>query len=68
MEAEQIFQIPLQNLMDDDIISWQDTNEGIYRVKSGYNAQIDWDSSNPPQGHTIVLLKKGPSLEKPLES
>jgi hypothetical protein len=38
MEAEQIFQIPLQNLMDDDIISWQDTNDGIYMVKSGYNA------------------------------
>jgi hypothetical protein len=28
MEAEQIFQIPLQNLMDDDIISWQGTNYG----------------------------------------
>jgi hypothetical protein len=64
MEAEQIFQIPLQNLMDDDIISWQDTNDGIYMVKSGYNAQMDWDSSNPPQGHTLVLLTKRPKFGK----
>jgi hypothetical protein len=38
IEANQILQIPLTNVLDEDTISWQGTRDGIYTVKSGYNA------------------------------
>ncbi|KAK2374342.1 Ribonuclease H superfamily protein [Trifolium repens] len=51
-EANQILQIPLTNVLDEDTISWQGTRDGIYTVKSGYNAQIEWDTTEASQAQT----------------
>jgi ribonuclease HI len=52
IEAEAIYQIPLSNPMDEDQICWQRTKDGIYTVRSGYNAQIEWEYTNSDQGQT----------------
>jgi ribonuclease HI len=52
IEANQILQIPLTNVLDEDTISWQGTRDGIYTVKSGYNAQIEWDTTEASQAQT----------------
>jgi ribonuclease HI len=52
MEAEKILNIPILNPMEEDQICWQGTTDGNYPVKSGYNAQIEWDYSNSNQGQT----------------
>jgi ribonuclease HI len=52
IEAEAIYQIPLPNPINEDQISWQGTKDGTYTVKSGYNAQIDWESIKYGQGQT----------------
>jgi hypothetical protein len=38
--------------MDEDQICWQGTKDGIYTVRSGYNAQIEWEYTNSDQGQT----------------
>ncbi|WJX31693.1 hypothetical protein P8452_20098 [Trifolium repens] len=52
IEAENILQIPLLNTTEDDLIRWQGTNDGIYTVKSGYNAQIEWENINSSTGQS----------------
>jgi hypothetical protein len=58
IEAEKITQIPLLNTMDNDRISWQGTNDGNYTVKSGYNAQIEWETNNPTTGQASTNTKE----------
>jgi hypothetical protein len=41
--------MPLPPSNTEDIISWQGTKDGIYTVRFGYNAQIEWDLSNTKQ-------------------
>jgi ribonuclease HI len=50
MEADRINQIPIPSPMEDDIISWQGTSNGLYTVKSGYNAQIEWEYDRSKTG------------------
>jgi hypothetical protein len=49
MEANLITQIPIINPSEDDIISWQGSKDGIYTVKSGYHALMDWDKARKNQ-------------------
>jgi hypothetical protein len=44
-EAKQICDLPLPNLDQEDFIGWQGTKDGIYSVKSGYQAVIEWQDS-----------------------
>jgi hypothetical protein len=46
IETNQILQIPLPPPNTDDIICWQGTKDGTYTVRSGYNAQMEWETSN----------------------
>jgi hypothetical protein len=55
LEAEKIIQTPIPNTMEDDIISWQGTNDGIYTVKSGYNAQIEWEYNSSNSGQSSLV-------------
>jgi hypothetical protein len=48
-EAKLICEIPITNTEDEDIIRWQGTKEGIYTVKSGYNAIVEWGQSESEQ-------------------
>jgi hypothetical protein len=50
MEATKILNIPLLNPLEEDQICWQGTTDGNYTVKSGYNDQINWESTNSNQG------------------
>jgi hypothetical protein len=52
-EAEQILQIPITNLAGQDEFTWPKTMNGVYSVKSGYQAIQDWkrESSNPSTSH-----------------
>jgi hypothetical protein len=50
MEANTILQIPLPNNPNDDIISWQGTQDGHYTVKSGYHTQVGWNLAKSHQG------------------
>jgi hypothetical protein len=52
-EAEQILQIPITNIARDDDFTWPKTKDGIYTVKSGYQAIYEWknESINPSTGH-----------------
>jgi hypothetical protein len=43
IETNQILQIPLPSPNIEDTISWQGTKDGTYTVRSGYNAQIEWE-------------------------
>jgi hypothetical protein len=52
MEANLILQIPLNNYLEDDTICWQGTKNGMYIVKSGYNAQMEWKETEASQAHT----------------
>jgi hypothetical protein len=52
VEAEKILQIPILTPMEEDQICWQGTTDGNYTVKSGYNAQIDWNYYNSNHGQT----------------
>jgi hypothetical protein len=38
--------------MHEDQLSWQGTKDGSYTVRSGYNAQIDWESIKYGQSQT----------------
>jgi hypothetical protein len=58
IEAKQIIQTPIPTTMEEDIISWQGTSDGIYTVKSGYNAQIEWDYNNSNSGQTSTNSKE----------
>jgi hypothetical protein len=58
MEADRITQIPIPNPMEDDIISWQGTNDGTYTVKSGYNAQIEWEYNSSRSGQSSTNNKE----------
>jgi hypothetical protein len=49
IETNQILQIPLPSPNIEDTISWQGTKDGTYTVRSGYNAQIEWETSNNNQ-------------------
>jgi ribonuclease HI len=44
--------------MEKDIISWQGTNDGIYTVKSGYNAQLEWEYNSSNSGQTSTNDKE----------
>jgi ribonuclease HI len=53
-EARQICNLPLPNLDQDDFIGRQGTKDGIYSVKSGYQAVIEWQesqNSKPTRSH-----------------
>jgi hypothetical protein len=52
IEAEKILQIPLLNPTEDNLIRWHGTNDGNYTVKSGYNAQIEWENNNSSTGQS----------------
>ncbi|MCH90379.1 putative ribonuclease H protein, partial [Trifolium medium] len=45
IEAAQICNIPLISSTEEDIISWQGTKDGIYTVRSGYNAILEWENT-----------------------
>ncbi|GAU35403.1 hypothetical protein TSUD_160540 [Trifolium subterraneum] len=45
-EAQQIGQIPLVNTKTQDELTWFDTKDGTYSVKSGYQAIMDWATLN----------------------
>jgi ribonuclease HI len=45
MEANKILQIPISNDEEEDLICWQGTKDGNYSVRSGYNAQMEWDDT-----------------------
>jgi hypothetical protein len=48
-EAAQIYQIPLVDINSNDEISWYGTKDGIYSVKSGYQAVMEWNYQNQEQ-------------------
>jgi hypothetical protein len=48
-ETNTILQIPLTDPLSDDVVSWQGTTNGNYTVKSGYHAQLEWETSNSHQ-------------------
>ncbi|PNX60286.1 hypothetical protein L195_g051848, partial [Trifolium pratense] len=52
IEAQQILKIPLLTITEEDIISWQGTSDGNYTVRSGYNAQMEWESKNSDHAQT----------------
>ncbi|GAU28666.1 hypothetical protein TSUD_159480 [Trifolium subterraneum] len=60
IEANQILQIPLSYNLEEDVVCWQGTTDGSYTVKSGYNAQIEWESNNSAQAHTSNQLEDSP--------
>ncbi|PNX96793.1 ribonuclease H, partial [Trifolium pratense] len=45
-DAQMILQIPIIDKTQPDTLTWDDTKDGIYSVKSGYHAIIDWDSNS----------------------
>jgi hypothetical protein len=45
MEAALINSIPLTNTHQEDLISWIGTEDGLYSVKSGYQAIMDWNTN-----------------------
>ncbi|GAU30599.1 hypothetical protein TSUD_392900 [Trifolium subterraneum] len=49
MEASQILNIPLSAPYDEDLARWQGTKDGNYTVRSGYHAQMEWESSRSQQ-------------------
>ncbi|GAU17808.1 hypothetical protein TSUD_171970 [Trifolium subterraneum] len=61
IEANQILQIPLSYNLEEDVVCWQGTTDGSYTVKSGYNAQIEWESNNSAQAHTSNQLEDSPN-------
>jgi hypothetical protein len=48
-EANQILQLPLVDNLSKDELAWYGTKEGIYTVKSGYNAIIEWNFARDNQ-------------------
>jgi hypothetical protein len=48
-EANQILQLPLVDSLSKDELAWYGTKEGIYTVKSGYNAIMDWNFARDNQ-------------------
>ncbi|GAU16215.1 hypothetical protein TSUD_298470 [Trifolium subterraneum] len=52
IKVPQIIQIPLTNSENEDVISWHGTNDGNYTVKSGYNAQMEWENTESPMPQT----------------
>jgi hypothetical protein len=58
MEAKMISQIPLVNPSEDDIISWLGTKDGIYSVKSGYHALIEWNDAKRCQAQSSTNPSK----------
>jgi ribonuclease HI len=53
-EATQILQIPLVDSLSRDELTWSGTKEGIYTVKSGYNAIIDWNTARNNQSGSNI--------------
>jgi hypothetical protein len=51
IEANQITHIPRHN-SEDDIISWQGTKDGVYTVRSGYHAIIEWENAKQNQAQS----------------
>ncbi|MCH91094.1 putative ribonuclease H protein, partial [Trifolium medium] len=45
-EAQQICQLPLVDTNAPDELTWFGTKEGVYTVKSGYHAVMNWNSVN----------------------
>ncbi|GAU20573.1 hypothetical protein TSUD_33200 [Trifolium subterraneum] len=43
---------PANTTLDKDLVSWQGTRDGNYTVRSGYHAQIEWESSSSQQAQT----------------
>jgi hypothetical protein len=48
-EALQIYQIPLVDTNSNDELTWSGTKDGIYSVKSGYQAVMDWKTQHQNQ-------------------
>jgi hypothetical protein len=48
-EANQILQLPLVDNLSKDELAWYGTKEGIYTVKSGYNAIMEWNFARDNQ-------------------
>jgi hypothetical protein len=46
MEATQICAIPLTNTQQEDLRCWLGTKDGIYSVKSGYQAIMEWTDNS----------------------
>jgi hypothetical protein len=49
MEAAHIISIPLINTHQEDVISWIGTKDGLYSVKSGYQAIMEWNDNKTGQ-------------------
>jgi hypothetical protein len=45
-EAKQICSIPITCSDQEDFLSWQGTKDGIYSVRSGYQAIMEWQNNN----------------------
>jgi ribonuclease HI len=45
-EAKQIYSIPITCSDQEDFLSWQGTKDGIYSVRSGYQALMEWQNNN----------------------
>jgi ribonuclease HI len=54
-EANQIYQLPLVDTLSADELTWSGTKEGIYTVKSGYNAIIDWNCARNNQSGSDTI-------------
>jgi hypothetical protein len=59
MEANKILQIPISNDEEEDLICWQGTKDGNYSVRSGYNAQMEWETAQ-----SGLALKPAITLKK----
>jgi ribonuclease HI len=57
IEADNILKLPLTNTSDEDLICWQGTKDGHYTVRSGYNAQMDWETITSAQAQPSNLLQ-----------
>ncbi|GAU51221.1 hypothetical protein TSUD_412270 [Trifolium subterraneum] len=64
IEANQIKQIPLSSSMEEDIVCWQGTKNGIYTVRSGYNAQMEWEAKHFGQPQPSNYLEGASTWEK----
>ncbi|GAU35043.1 hypothetical protein TSUD_30090 [Trifolium subterraneum] len=64
IEANQIKQIPLSSSMEEDIVGWQGTKNGIYTVRSGYNAQMEWEAKHSSQPQPSNYLEGASTWDK----
>ncbi|GAU15609.1 hypothetical protein TSUD_108680 [Trifolium subterraneum] len=55
-EAQQILNIPITDRSQDDTLTWDNTTDGNYSVKSGYKAIMEWETDQCILMDILLLL------------